>query len=87
MVKFKFKVGDIIQPKSNRYRSNDITIRHIKTLSIKKIYKRWNQDFHLTIDAIVLTGTCESYGTSLTDIRVFSDAFELAKPKENYPIF
>ncbi len=41
MAKSKFKVGDIIQPKSNRYRSNDITIRHIKTLVVKKIYKRY----------------------------------------------
>lgn len=87
MVKSKFKVGDILRPKHNRHRSNDITIRNIKTLVVKRIYKRWNDDSYFTIDGKVLTGICTSYGNSHTVITVFDDAFELAKPKENYPIF
>jgi len=87
MAKVRFKEGDILQPKSRRYKSNDITIRNIKTLLVKRIYRRWQGDPYLTIDAQILTGTCLSYGEQMTEITVFDNAFELAKPKENYPIF
>jgi hypothetical protein len=87
MAKPQFKIGDILQPKANRYKSNDITIRNIETIRIKSIRQRWSDDRHLTINAEVLTGDCRSYGTKLKNITVFDDAFELAKPKENYAIF
>lgn len=87
MDKSEFKVGDILQPKSHRYKSNDIIIRHIKTIRVKKIRKRWKDDSYLIIDAEILTGECSSYGNPLKNITVFDDAFELAKPKENYTIF
>jgi len=41
----------------------------------------------LSAPAKVLTGECSSYGQKIRNITVFDDAFELAKPKENYPIF
>ena len=87
MAKLHFKKGDILQPKSNRYKSNDVNIRNIKTIIVLSIRKRWRDDRHMTIEAKVLTGECSSYGQAIKNITVFDDAFELAKSKENYPIF
>jgi len=87
MAKPQFKIGDILQPKPNRYKSNDVTIRNIETIKVKKIRKRWRDDTYMTIDAEVLTGECLYYSKKLKQITVFDNAFELAKPKENYAIF
>lgn len=86
----KFKIGDIIKPiegrvSSNYYRFYD----NLKIKIIKIRYSHYNRKFEL--DAVILNGRTKYDGytrySKNQGIKVYDDAFELDKPKENYPIF
>jgi hypothetical protein len=86
----KFKIGDVIKPIEGRQSSNYHRFYGNLQIKITDIrYSHYNNRYELVVT--ILNGFTKYDGHSQyskgNKITMYDDAFELAKPKENYAIF